>query len=78
MFAARVSSALDALMALKEGGEGQVSGGAATSDQRLDDQDPALRAHLWASTLAKLAVDQPGYETYRRLSAAHPADEALP
>ena len=32
--------------------------------------DPGLAEHLWASTLAKLAVDQPGYETYRRLSGA--------
>ena len=34
--------------------------------------NPALAEHLWASTLAKLAVDQPGYETYRRLSGAAP------
>ena len=32
--------------------------------------DLGLAEHLWASTLAKLAVDQPGYETYRRLSGA--------
>jgi uncharacterized protein YigA (DUF484 family) len=29
--------------------------------------DPRLLDHLWAVTLAKLAVDQPGYSTYRRL-----------
>jgi hypothetical protein len=29
-----------------------------------------LSDHLWASTLAKLAVDQPSYETYRRLGGA--------
>lgn len=28
---------------------------------------PGLAHHLWHTTLAKLAVDQPGYETYRRL-----------
>jgi hypothetical protein len=41
----------------------------------LDDQDPALRAHLWASTLDKLAIDQPSYAPYRRalqLRAASP------
>ena len=27
---------------------------------------PGLAAHLWATTLAKLAVDQPGYDTYQR------------
>lgn len=32
----------------------------------IDDQDPALRAHLWASTLDKLAIDQPSYAPYRR------------
>ena len=32
----------------------------------IDPQSPDLRAHLWASTLDKLAVDQPGYAPYRR------------
>jgi hypothetical protein len=32
--------------------------------------DPALIEHLWASTLDTLAVDQPGYATYRRIIAA--------
>ena len=32
--------------------------------------DPALIDHLWATTLATLAVDQPGYATYRRIVAA--------
>lgn len=27
---------------------------------------PELADHLWATTLAKLAVDQPGYDTYQR------------
>ena len=31
--------------------------------------DPALIEHLWATTLATLAVDQPGYATYRRVLA---------
>ena len=31
---------------------------------------PGLAEHLWHTTLAKLAVDQPGYDTYRRLTAA--------
>jgi hypothetical protein len=31
--------------------------------------DPALIEHLWASTLATLAVDQPNYATYRRVIA---------
>jgi hypothetical protein len=32
----------------------------------IDDRSPALRAHLWASTLDKLAIDQPSYAPYRR------------
>jgi len=32
----------------------------------IDDQAAALRAHLWASTLDKLAIDQPSYAPYRR------------
>jgi hypothetical protein len=32
--------------------------------------DPDLLEHLWASTLDTLAVDQPGYATYRRIIAA--------
>ena len=32
----------------------------------IDAQNPALRAHLWASTLDKLAIDQPAYAPYRR------------
>ena len=31
--------------------------------------DPALIDHLWATTLATLAVDQPNYATYRRIVA---------
>lgn len=32
--------------------------------------DPALIDHLWATTLDTLAIDQPGYATYRRIIAA--------
>lgn len=32
----------------------------------VEAQDPALRAHLWAGTLDKLAIDQPSYAPYRR------------
>jgi hypothetical protein len=27
---------------------------------------PGLAGHLWQTTLDKLAVDQPGYDSYRR------------
>lgn len=27
---------------------------------------PGVRDHLWASTMAELAIDQPSYATYRR------------
>ncbi len=32
----------------------------------IDDHNSALREHLWASTLDKLAIDQPSYAPYRR------------
>ena len=35
----------------------------------LDLDSPGLFEHLWLTTLAKLAVDQPNYVTYRRLGA---------
>jgi hypothetical protein len=35
------------------------------ADGRLTQDDPALAAHLWATTLDKLAVDQPTYAAYR-------------
>ncbi len=31
-----------------------------------------LAEHLWATTLAKVAVDQPGYESYRHALAMQP------
>jgi len=33
---------------------------------------PGLAEHLWASALDKLAIDQPGYDTLRRLQAGTP------
>ena len=32
----------------------------------MDLQTPGLAEHLWQTTMAKLAVDQPGYAAYRR------------
>ena len=39
---------------------------------RFAPDHPGLAEHLWLTTLAKLAVDQPGYDTYRRLTAPAP------
>lgn len=36
---------------------------------------PGLAEHLWQTTLAKLAVDQPGYDSYRRLTAPAPDED---
>jgi hypothetical protein len=33
---------------------------------KVDVQTPGLAAHLWQTTLDKLAVDQPSYASYRR------------
>ena len=44
----------------------RIVSGALAPDQ------PGLVDHLWLTTLAKLAVDQPGYDTYRRLTSATP------
>jgi hypothetical protein len=33
---------------------------------KLDLQTPGLAAHLWQTTLDKLAVDQPNYASYKR------------
>src|SRR5580693_5808399 len=41
----------------------RIAGGEIAAD------DPALIDHLWATTLGTLAVDQPGYATYRRIVA---------
>jgi len=32
----------------------------------MDLQTPGLSDHLWQTTMAKLAVDQPNYASYRR------------
>jgi len=71
------------LQALLGPGEGDLP----ALNQRLADsiaagaltlESPGLAKHLWHTTLAKLAVDQPGYETYRRLTAAATATPAEP
>ncbi len=36
------------------------------ADGAVDLQTPGLKDHLWRTTMAKLAVDQPKYATYRR------------
>jgi hypothetical protein len=40
----------------------------------LDLTSPGVEAHLFATTLAKLAVDQPSYSGYRAALAERPAD----
>jgi hypothetical protein len=42
----------------------------------IDATQPALADHLWRTTFDKLAVDQPGYDTYRRLAAPPPGPDA--
>jgi len=42
------------------------------ADGTLASQHPGLADHLWATTLAKLAVDQPAYDTYQRHQADTP------
>ncbi len=37
----------------------------AIAEGRIEPTDPALLAHLWQSTFERLAVDQPGYASYR-------------
>lgn len=41
----------------------------AIADGRIESADPALLAHLWQSTFERLAVDQPGYASYRAESS---------
>ena len=36
------------------------------ADGRIDLTTPGVKDHLWQTTLAKLAVDQPGYASYQR------------
>ncbi len=44
-------------------------------DGRLRADDPALLAHLWAGTLARLAIDQPGYAPFRHETGHETGDE---
>jgi hypothetical protein len=44
------------------------------ADGAIDSHHPSLADHLWATTLAKLAADQPGYDTYQRHAAPTPTD----
>ena len=39
---------------------------AAIDSSTMDATTPGLAAHLWATTLDKLAIDQPSYAGYRR------------
>ena len=39
---------------------------AAIDNGTMDAATPGLAAHLWATTLDKLAIDQPSYAGYRR------------
>ncbi|SPD63227.1 conserved protein of unknown function [Cupriavidus taiwanensis] len=39
----------------------------AIASGRFEAATPGLAGHLWAVTLAKLAVDQPGYSSYRQI-----------
>ncbi len=42
-------------------------------DRQMDLNTPGLAEHLWATTMAKLAVDQPTYAAYRaRLATREP------
>jgi hypothetical protein len=43
------------------------------ADGNLDAATPGLAEHLWTTTLAKLAIDQPNYASYRREAGAKPA-----
>jgi hypothetical protein len=42
----------------------------ALASGQLGLHSPGLAQHLWLSTLAKLAIDQPRYATYQRAVAA--------
>ena len=51
-----------------QGPVGELTGALAAriASGQADLQTPGLVDHLWATTLAKLAVDQPNYAAYRR------------
>lgn len=47
----------------------------ALADGRFDESTPGLLDHLFATTMDRLAIDQPRYAAYRReLEATSPAD----
>ena len=54
--------------------EAAIARAARLADGALDSSHPGLADHLWATTLAKLAVDQPAYDTYQRHAAPTPTD----
>ncbi len=60
--AARLSGLLGIQGSLREL-NGALAARIASGDADL--QTPGLADHLWATTLAKLAVDQPNYASYR-------------
>ncbi len=76
------AAAADRLQALlQHGGEADALSAElalAIRSGAIDDQDPGLRAHLWASTLDKLAIDQPAYAPYRRALALRAAPDQPP
>jgi hypothetical protein len=44
-----------------------LCGAIADGSARFESRD--LKRHLWSTTMAKLAVDQPNYATYKRALA---------
>ena len=61
--AARLENLLDmqgSLMDLNRALAGKIATG------EVDLQTPGLSEHLWHTTMAKLAVDQPNYASYKR------------
>ena len=86
---ARLHQLLGCSAVAAEDGVAAAAPGLAQLNQQLTDaiasgaiapDHPGLADHLWRNTLAKLAVDQPAYETYRRLlvSSANAAPAAPP
>ena len=45
------------------------------AEGKVDASSPQMKQHLWASVMAKLAVDQPRYASYQRALAAHKKPE---
>jgi hypothetical protein len=66
---------LQALLALPAGADLDAANRAlaeAIAGGRLDRASPELIAHLWQTTLDRLAVDQPGYASYRAETGGAP------